>query len=86
MTTVSPSTFSRIVPYRTAVVPDARVAAMPPIVASAPGSTGNISPVFFRWSFRRRWVSPASTVTSMSSGLSRSTLVIRVRSMVMPPA
>jgi hypothetical protein len=38
-TTVSDSTFSRIVPYRTAVVPEARVAAIPPKVASAPGST-----------------------------------------------
>ena len=43
-TAVSASTFSLIVPYRTAVVPDARVAVMPPIVASAPGSTGNIRP------------------------------------------
>ena len=45
VTTVNPSTFSRIVPYRTAVVPEARVAVMPPMVASAPGSIGNINPV-----------------------------------------
>jgi hypothetical protein len=45
-TTVRPRTVSRIVPYRTAVVPEARVAAMPPIVASAPGSTQKAMPVF----------------------------------------
>ena len=58
---------------------------MPPIVASAPGSTGNIRPVFFRWSFSFRCVSPASTVTSMSSGERCTTRVIRVRSIVTPP-
>jgi hypothetical protein len=37
-------TFSLIVPYFTALVPDALVAAIPPIEASAPGSTGKKSP------------------------------------------
>ena len=41
-----PRTVSRIVPYRTVVVPDAPVATMPPIVASAPGSTQKYTPVF----------------------------------------
>ena len=44
ITACSDSTASRIVPYRTAVVPEARVAAMPPSVASAPGSSGKNSP------------------------------------------
>ena len=38
-------TFSRIVPYKTAVVPDALVAAIPPKVAFAPGSTEKNNPV-----------------------------------------
>eukprot|EP00967_Tisochrysis_lutea_P018763 scaffold21262_cov30-Tisochrysis_lutea.AAC.2 len=38
-TAVRPSTFSRMVPYRTAEVPEAPVATMPPMEASAPGST-----------------------------------------------
>ena len=42
--TLNAKTFSRIVPYRTELVPDALVAHMPPIDASAPGSTVNISP------------------------------------------
>ena len=37
ITTLRPITFSFIVPYLTAVVPEALVAAMPPIEAFAPG-------------------------------------------------
>jgi hypothetical protein len=85
VTTVKPSTASRIVPYRTAVVPEARVAAMPPMVASAPGSSGNIRPVDCRCRSSCLRVTPASTVTSRSSTLRRSTRFIRVRSMLMPP-
>jgi hypothetical protein len=44
MTMVNDRTFSRMVPYRTALVPEARVAAMPPKLASAPGSIGKKSP------------------------------------------
>lgn len=39
-----PMIFSFIVPYFTAFVPDARVDAMPPNVASRPGSTGKNNP------------------------------------------
>ena len=67
------------------MVPEARVAAMPPMVASAPGSTGNISPVFFSRASSVLRVRPASTVTSRSSWLTRSTRVMRVRSMDTPP-
>src|SRR6185295_13181049 len=84
-TAVSPSTFSRIVPYRTAVVPEARVAAMPPIVASAPGSTGKVRPVLFNALFSWSRVTPASTVASRSSALTRTTRFISRRSRQMPP-
>ena len=40
-TTVMAMTFSLIVPYFTAAVPEAAQAHIPPIVASAPGSTMN---------------------------------------------
>jgi hypothetical protein len=85
ITTVRPKTFSRIVPYRTAVVPDARVAAMPPMVASAPGSIGNASPLLRSALFTCSRVMPACTVTSRSSTLRRSTRFISRRSIVIPP-
>ena len=84
-TTVSPRTASRIVPYRTAVVPEARVAAMPPIVLSAPGSTVNIVPVSRNALFNCNLVTPASTVASMSSTLMRRMRRISRKSIVMPP-
>ena len=44
VTTLSPSTNCFIAPYFTVVVPDAPVDAMPPKLASAPGSTGKNKP------------------------------------------
>ncbi len=72
-------------PYRTAVVPDARVAVMPPMVASAPGSIGNIKPVFASALFNCTRVTPASTEASRSSGLTRSTRFISRNEIVIPP-
>src|SRR5436190_7166923 len=84
-TRVRPRTFSRIVPYRSAVVPEARVAAMPPIVASAPGSIGNMRPVFFSALCSCSRVTPASTVASRSSTPTRTIRFMPRRSIVMPP-
>ena len=67
------------------MVPDARVAAIPPIVASAPGSTQNAVPVLASALFNWRWVTPASTVASRSSALTRTTRFIRDRSIDTPP-
>ncbi len=84
-TAVSETTLSRIVPYRTVVVPDAPVAAIPPSVASAPGSTGKKSPVprSSRSSCCR--VTPASTVASRSSARTASTRFMAPRSIEIPP-
>ena len=43
-TTVNPKTIVFIVPYLTAIVPEAEVAAIPASVASAPGSIGKKTP------------------------------------------
>ena len=85
VTTVSASTFSRIVPYRTAFVPEARVAAMPPIDASAPGSIGKKRPVCRISSLSAFRVTPACTVASRSSACTASTLFIWLMSMHTPP-
>jgi hypothetical protein len=66
-TTFNDMTVSRIVPYRTAVVPLARVDAIPPIEASAPGSTGKKRPVSLKYSLSCFRVTPACTVQSRSS-------------------
>ena len=58
---------------------------MPPMLASAPGSTVNVRPVLRSALFNCIRVTPASTVASMSSALTRSTLFISRRSIVMPP-
>ena len=58
---------------------------MPPIVASAPGSTGNVRPVLRSALFNCSRVTPASTVASRSSALTRTTRFISRRSIVMPP-
>ena len=67
------------------MVPLARVAHMPPIDASAPGSIGKNRPVsrISRLSCSR--VTPACTVTVRSSALTRSTWFIRDRSRLRPP-
>ena len=84
-TATSETTLSRIVPYRTVVVPDAHVAAIPPSVASAPGSTGKKSPVPLSSRSSRSRVTPASTVASRSSGRTASTRFMRPRSIETPP-
>ena len=66
-------------------MPDARVAAIPPIVASAPGSTQKCTPSLTIALFSCRCVTPASTVASRSSTLTRSTRFMRERSIEMPP-
>ena len=43
-TTVNPNTMDFMVPYFTAMVPEADVAVIPPSVASAPGSIGKNNP------------------------------------------
>ena len=58
---------------------------MPPIVASAPGSTQNAVPVLASALFNCRCVTPASTVASRSSALTRSTRFMRDRSRDTPP-
>ena len=58
-------------------MPDARVDAIPPIVASAPGSSGNISPVDWRCFSSCLRVTPASTVTPMSYFFSVGSLWMR---------
>ena len=84
-TTPSDSTTSFIVPYRTALVPEARVAAMPPREASAPGSMGKKSPLSRRCSLSCLRVTPGSTAQSRSSALTARTLFMRERSSETPP-
>ena len=82
---MTPFTTSRIVPYRTALVPLARVEAIPPREASAPGSTGKNSPVSRRCAFSCLRVTPAWTVHSMSSTLTSSTASICAVLRATPP-
>ena len=58
-------------------MPEARVAAMPPIEASAPGSIGKKRPVSRRCSLSCLRVMPGSTTQSRSSALTASTLFMR---------
>ena len=74
-----------MVPYRTALVPDARVAAMPPREASAPGSMGKNSPLSRRYSLSCLRVTPGWTVTSRSSERTASTAFMPLTSMQTPP-
>src|SRR5256885_1270851 len=73
-------------PYRTVVVPLAFVAAMPPRVASAPGSTGNQRPCGPAAASTCERVTPACTVTARSSAASATIELIRVRSRLIPPS
>mmetsp|Transcript_9743 Transcript_9743/g.22986 ORF Transcript_9743/g.22986 Transcript_9743/m.22986 type:complete len:303 (+) Transcript_9743:650-1558(+) len=86
ITTVNPITLSRIVPYRTALVPDAAVAVIPPRVASAPGSTVKVSPVCRSSSLSCSRVTPAWTLQSRSSSLTSTIWFIPVRSRLTPPS
>ena len=67
------------------MVPLARVAAMPPIEAFAPGSTGNISPVARSSVLSASRVTPGWTTASMSSARTSSTRSMRIRSITSPP-
>ena len=67
------------------MVPEARVIAMPPRLALAPGSTGKNSPVARSSSFSASRVTPGCTVTSMSAGRISSTLFMREKSTTTPP-
>ncbi|CFW37960.1 Uncharacterised protein [Bordetella pertussis] len=66
-------------------MPEARVAAMPPRLASAPGSIGKNNPVSRISSLSCLRVTPACTVTVRSSALTASTWFICDRSRLMPP-
>ena len=85
-TAVSAMTLSRIEPYRTVVVPEAPVAAIPPRVASAPGSTEKNSPSRESRSLSGMRRTPACTTTSRSSGRTSRIASISDRSIVMPPS
>ena len=85
ITAVSAKTFSRIEPYRTVVVPAAPVDAIPPKVASAPGSTEKNKPEEANFSFSAIRVTPGCTRTSKSSALISMILFISVKSSEMPP-
>jgi len=62
------------------------VAVIPPIVASAPGSTKKVAPVPASAFVSCKRVTPACTVTSMSSTLVRRMRFMRERSTVTPPS
>ena len=85
-TASSAITFSRIEPYRTVVVPEAPVEAIPPKVASAPGSTEKNKPSFASRSFSGILLSPGCTTTIKSSGQISTILSISDKSNVIPPS
>lgn len=68
------------------VVPEAPVATIPPIVASAPGSTETKTPSGRRRASRARRVAPACTTTSRSSSERVPIAFISRMSTVIPPA
>mmetsp|Transcript_11009 Transcript_11009/g.36191 ORF Transcript_11009/g.36191 Transcript_11009/m.36191 type:complete len:496 (+) Transcript_11009:321-1808(+) len=84
-TAVMEMTLSRIVPYRTAVLPEQRQAHIPPMLAPGPGSSGKKSPCGLSISFSSTYPSPASTVTSSSSTLRRFRAFISFMSRHTPP-
>jgi hypothetical protein len=67
------------------LVPLARVAHMPPRLASAPGSMGKNRPVLLISALSCLRVTPGCTVTVRSSALTLSTWFMRLTSMLMPP-
>ena len=67
------------------MVPEARVAAIPPSEALAPGSTGKNSPVARSSRFSSSRVMPGWMRTSMSAWLTSSTRFIRLKSTTTPP-
>lgn len=66
-------TLSRMVPYRTAFVPEAPVPIMPPICAPGAGSTGKKSgiPRSFSSAFRASYDTPGCTTASRSCSVGR---------------
>ena len=66
-TTVKPEITVLIVPYFTAIVPEADVDAIPPSAASAPGSIGKKTPSSLKYSFNCFLVTLAWTLQSKSS-------------------
>ena len=68
------------------MVPEARVAAIPPIDASAPGSIGKNRPVSRSCALSCLRVMPGCTTTSISLSLSFIILFIREKSRQSPPA
>ena len=84
-TTSRSLTWSRMMPYRTEVVPLAFVAAIPPSVASAPGSTVKNKPYFFSSLFRTDLVTPGWTVTRKSLSFTSMIEFICDRSSEIPP-
>ena len=83
-TTVRPVITVFIVPYLTAIVPEADVEAIPPIAALAPGSIGKKTPSSLRYSFNCSFVTQACTLQSKSSALTLKILFIFSRLMVIP--
>jgi len=67
------------------VVPLARVEAMPPSEALAPGSTGNISPVARNASLSASRVTPGCTRATISACATSSTRFMRLKSTTTPP-
>ena len=84
-TTVIAKTFSRIDPYLTVVVPEAPVDAIPPNVASAPGSTEKNKPRFASFSLSATRRTPPSTRTNKSSGAISIIVFISEISKLIPP-
>ena len=81
---VNPETIVFIVPYFTAIVPEAEVAVIPPIEASAPGSIGKKRPLSFNSSFNCFLVTQAWTLQSKSLELIDITLFIFSKERVIP--
>ena len=85
VTTSNASTLSFMVPYRTELVPEARVDAIPPMLAFAPGSIGKKRPVARSSEFNSLRVSPGSTTQSKSSPFTARMPFICEKSTEIPP-
>ena len=73
-----------MVPYFTAIVPEAEVEAIPPIAAFAPGSIGKKTPSSLKYSFNCSFVTQAWTLQSKSSAFTLNTLFIFSSEIVIP--
>ena len=81
---MSPDITVFIVPYFTAIVPEADVEAIPPIAAFAPGSIGKKTPSSLRYSFNCSLVTQACTLQSKSSAFTLNILFIFSKEIVIP--